>query len=68
MFGFEGEGILDDGRPSKEPEKEGAVESLVRTVRENPGGRPAHIAYGRVAGAGTRPPAVRNAVAAPPRR
>ena len=37
MFGFEGEGIFDDGRPTKQPEDEGAVEYIVRTVRENPG-------------------------------
>lgn len=37
MFGFEGEGIFDDGRPEKQPEKESAVEFLVRIVRENPG-------------------------------
>lgn len=37
MFGFEGEGILDDGPPNKRPEPESAVEFLVRTVRENPG-------------------------------
>lgn len=37
MFGFEGEGIFDDGRPTKQPESEGAVEFMVRLVRENPG-------------------------------
>lgn len=37
MFGFEGEGIFDDGEPEKQPEKESAVEFLVRIVRENPG-------------------------------
>lgn len=37
MFGFEGEGIFDDGRPEKQPEKESAVEFLVRMVRDNPG-------------------------------
>ena len=36
MFGFEGEGIFDDGRPTKQPESEGAVEFMVRLVRENP--------------------------------
>jgi inosine-uridine nucleoside N-ribohydrolase len=37
MFGFEGEGIFDDGRPEKQPEPGSAVEFLVRMVRENPG-------------------------------
>jgi inosine-uridine nucleoside N-ribohydrolase len=37
MFGFEGEGIFDDGRPQKQPEQGSAVDFLVRTVRENPG-------------------------------
>jgi inosine-uridine nucleoside N-ribohydrolase len=37
MFGFEGEGIFDDGRPEKKPEKESAVEFLVRMVRDNQG-------------------------------
>lgn len=37
MFGFEGEGVLDDGEPTKQPESKGAVEYLVDIVRENPG-------------------------------
>lgn len=37
MFGFEGEGIFDDGRPQKQPEQESAVDFIVRLVRENPG-------------------------------
>jgi inosine-uridine nucleoside N-ribohydrolase len=37
MFGFEGEGIFDDGKPKKQPEKGSAVDFLVRTVNENPG-------------------------------
>lgn len=37
MFGFEGEGIFDDGKPDKRPEAESAVEFMVRLVRENPG-------------------------------
>jgi inosine-uridine nucleoside N-ribohydrolase len=37
MFGFEGEGVFDDGKAKKQPEAGSAVDFLVRTVNENPG-------------------------------
>lgn len=37
MFGFEGEGVFEDGKAAKQPESESAVEYMVRLVRDNPG-------------------------------